>query len=423
MAKGTSQARERNAKAPNRGAKASIGKGAKANANKRSETGSKGKAPVKAVAGEKSVRYAVVGLGHIAQAAVLPAFRNAKRNSVLAALVSDDAEKQRKLGAKYGIAPERVYPYAEYDKCLKSGEIDAVYIALPNSMHEEYATRAARAGIHVLCEKPLSSTVAGCEAIVRACERADVRLMTAYRLHFNAANLMAAEMCRSKKIGEPRIFNSLFTMQVQSEENIRLRKDLGGGPLPDIGIYCINAARSLFRDEPDEVLAWTVNSGDRRFREVHETVSAVMRYPGERIAAFTCSFGAADVASYQIIGTKGDVLLDPAYEYASGLRSVITIDGKKKETKFPKSDQFGAELLYFSDCVLQQRKPEPSGEEGTADVRIIEALHRSIRTRHAVSVRSGSQEMVRETLPTIEQKQTLPAIGKVELVHAASASG
>src|SRR5688572_18066158 len=202
---------------------------------------------------KRLIRYAVVGLGHIAQVAVLPAFGNARRNSKLVALVSGDVFKRKQLSEKYGV--EKTYSYEEYDACLASG-IDAVYIALPNHLHCEYAVRAARAGVHVLCEKPLALTEEDCGRMAAAAREAGVKLMTAYRLHFERANLEACEVARSGRLGEPRLFNSTFCTPVEPG-NIRARRETGGGVLWDIGIYCINAARSLFRDEPVEVQATT----------------------------------------------------------------------------------------------------------------------------------------------------------------------
>src|SRR5919106_1583704 len=205
----------------------------------------------------RQVRYAVVGLGHIAQVAVLPAFGNARRNSKLAALVSGDPVKLEELGKKYHV--EQRYSYDRYDEMLKSGEVDAVYIALPNSLHAEYAIRAAQAGVHVLVEKPMALIEEQCERMAQAARDARVKLMVAYRLHFERANLEAIEVARSGRIGEPRAFNSTFTMHVVPG-NIRVQSALGGGVLYDIGIYCINAARGLFRDEPVEVRAMTAGS-------------------------------------------------------------------------------------------------------------------------------------------------------------------
>ncbi len=148
--------------------------------------------PVSSPAAKGKIRYAVVGLGYIAQIAVLPAFAHAGKNSELTALVSDDPLKLKRLGRKYNVTS--TYSYDQYDACLKSGEIDAVYIALPNNMHREYTERAARAGVHVLCEKPMAVTVRECEAMIEATEQNRVKLMIAYRLHFEEANLKAAEI-------------------------------------------------------------------------------------------------------------------------------------------------------------------------------------------------------------------------------------
>ena len=167
---------------------------------------------------QRRVRYAVVGLGWIAQETVLPAFAQAE-NSELVALVSDDPAKIASLSQRYGV--QSSYSYAEYDNCLNSGEVDAVYIALPNHLHQEYTVRAANAGVHVLCEKPLAVTVAECEAMIRAAQDHNIKLMTAYRLHFDQANMQAVEIVNSGKIGNPRIFNSVFCQQV-AEGNVRL---------------------------------------------------------------------------------------------------------------------------------------------------------------------------------------------------------
>ena len=358
------------------------------------------------------MRNAVVGLGHIAQVAVLPAFGNARRNSKLAALVSGDPVKLEELGNKYGV--DRRCAYDAYDALLKSGDIDAVYIALPNNLHCDYAVRAAQAGLHVLVEKPMAVTEEECEQMAGAARAAGVRLMVAYRLHFERASLEALEIARSGRIGEPRQFNSSFTMTV-TPDNIRVRSELGGGVLYDIGIYCINAARNLFRDEPREVRALTAGT----LGDVEESVGALLRFPNERTATFSCSFGAADTSHYRLVGTKGDLVVEPAYEYAMPLRHRLTVDGETSERRFAKRDQFAPELLYFSDCVLQNRDPEPSAEEGLADVRVIEALYRSAQSGRAVELAPYS----RRERPSLEQEIRRPPIDKPDVVHAEAPSG
>src|SRR5438477_1946827 len=311
----------------------------------------------------RKVRYAVVGLGHIAQVAVRPAFRNAS-NSELVAVVSGESKKREKLAKKYHL--EHVYSYDQYDRALS--QVDAVYLALPNHLHREYAVRAAQARVHVLCEKPMAVTEDDCQAMIDAADENGVKLMIAYRLHFEAGNLEAIRLAKSGKLGDVRIFTSEFAQQV-TEGNLRVSESVarGGGPLYDMGVYCINAARYLFRTEPTAVFALTANNGEKRFRKVEEMTSVVMRFPKERMATFTCSFGATDVSRYTLIGKKGLLVVDPAYEYAMGIKHQLTIGGRTKISKFPKRDQFAAELIYFSDCIVKNKEPEPSGLEGLAD--------------------------------------------------------
>lgn len=360
---------------------------------------------------QKKIRYAVVGLGHIAQAAVLPAFAQAE-NSKLAALVSDDPEKLEKLGRRYQVRAR--FSYDQFEECLTSGLVDAVYIALPNHLHREYTERAARAGVHVLCEKPLAVTEEDCVAMMRACEENGVKLMVAYRLHFEEANLRAVDLVQGGRLGEPRLFDSVFTMQVK-EGDIRLNpRELGGGPLYDIGVYCINAVRNLFGAEPMEVMAFRANNGEPRFQHCEEMIAAILRFPGrERLASFTCSFNGADVGTYRVVGTKGELVMDPAYEYAEGLTQRVTIDGRTRQRIFPKRDQFAPELISFSECILTGAAPEPSGWEGLADVRVIRALYRSADTGQPVALPPFSKE----DRPSLAQEIRRPAVRKPALVN------
>ncbi len=357
------------------------------------------------------IRYAIVGLGHIAQTAVLPAFKHAE-NSELAALVTGNAEKDRELSKRYRI---KAYRYDDLESALEKEKIDAVYIATPNILHREHTERAAQAGVNVLCEKPMATTQDDCEAMMRAATQNNVKLMIAYRLHFNDANLHAVKVAKSGDLGDVRYFGSLFGLQVK-EGNIRTRKDLGGGTLFDIGVYCINAARYLFHNEPIEVVGLTANNGEKRFAEIEEMTSAVMRFPQERMAIFTCSFGSTDVSHYDLVGTKGQLRLDNAYEYQGELRCVTTIDGKKTEKIFKPGDQFAPELIYFSDCIIHDRAPEPSGKEGLADVRVINAIYESAEIGRAVRI----EPVPKKRRPDETMQIKRPPVRKPELVGASA---
>jgi predicted dehydrogenase len=360
------------------------------------------------------IRYGVVGLGHIAQVAVLPAFAHAA-HAELTALISDDNIKLRELSRRYRVP--HTYSYEEYDRCLREGHIDAVYLALPNSMHCEYATRAARAGIHILCEKPMAVTESECRQMIRAARQAKVKLMVAYRLHLERANVKAVDIARSGKLGKLRMFNSTFTMQVRPGD-IRTQRSMGGGSLYDIGVYCINAARYLFQDNPIEVSTFSVRGTDRRFREVDEMSAALLLFPEGRLASFVCSFGATDVSSYEVVGTKGRLQIDPAFEYVGPLVHRLTVNGKTKTTRFPASDHFAAELIYFSDCIRRNKEPEPSGTEGLIDVQIVQALYRSSAQRTPIALRLPAKNR----WPTKRQVVTRPPVRKPRLVRVKSPS-
>jgi predicted dehydrogenase len=344
---------------------------------------------------------AVIGLGHFAQAAVLPALAQLE-DVVLVALVSGSRHKLDEVGERYDIR-HRVH-YDQLDALLASGVVDAVYIAVPNDLHAQMTVIAARHGMHVFCEKPMAPTEAECMQMIRACEQRQVKLMIAYRLHFEAANLIAVEIARGGEIGTPRVFSSVFAMQVRPG-NIRTQPRRGSGPLFDIGIYCVNAMRYLFRAEPLEVSAMKLAGSDPRFASVEEACAATLRFPGERVAQFTCSFGAHDRAHYQVIGTEGFLTLDNAYEYANEMH--LHVEGKhgSKTRTFKRRDQIAAELAYFARCIREDIDPEPSGWEGLADVRILQAVQAASRFGRSVPI----DPIPRPRRPDLSQEIRIPA--------------
>lgn len=332
---------------------------------------------------DRPVGFAVVGLGHIAQSQVLPAFERTSGKARLVALVSGDERKRTELAGRYGL--KKAWSYDRLYECLADEEVEAVYIALPNDMHRAYVERAAAAGVHVLCEKPLALSEADARGMIDACATAGVQLMTAYRLHFEQANLQAIEWIRQGRIGEPRIFSSVFGYQVEAG-NIRTSSERGGGPTWDLGVYCVNAARTLFGDEPVEVFGQALG-GDDRFEGVEATMGALLRFPGERIAQFTASFDSAPVASYRMVGTEGQIEAVDAYEYTAPRKLTLQSDGEVEYREFGVVDQFAPELVHFAECIRHDRRPIPDGEEGLRDVRVIEAIHRSAKQGRPVDLR------------------------------------
>ena len=174
--------------------------------------------------------------------------------------------------------------------------------------------------------------------MIEAAAANGVKLMIAYRLHLEQGNLEAAQLAQSGELEDPRFFSSDFAQQAV-ENNIRVTEPVekGGGPVYDMGVYCINAARYLFRAEPASVLACSGSNREPRFQKVDEMTSVVMRFPDERLATFTCSFGAADISRYTLVGTKGVLTADSAYKYASGIKHQSSRAESRAARGFPKA--------------------------------------------------------------------------------------
>ena len=246
------------------------------------------------------INYAVVGAGWISQEAFLPGVGQSG-NSRVGAIVTGDRAKAARLADFYDVGA--VVDYEQYDALLASPAIDAVYIALPNHMHADFTIRAARAGKHILVEKPLAATEDEALAMIAAARSAKVFLMTAYRLHNEPGTVAVLKHIRADAIGRPLFFQSVFSFQAVLG-NHRLKATTWGGPLQDIGVYCINAARHIFAEEPIEAMAMAHRPGDDpRFGEVEASVVALLRFPSGGLAQFVASFGSAAVDNYRVIGT------------------------------------------------------------------------------------------------------------------------
>lgn len=366
--------------------------------------------------GKKKVRYAIVGLGDISQASMMPGVAHTG-NSDITALVTDDAEKARALGKMYGV--EATYRYDQFDELLASGLIDAVYLGTPNWRHAEFAIPALKAGIHVLSEKPLEISVEKAEAIRDAERASSAKLMTAYRLHFEPSTLDAIRRIRAGELGELVAFTSCFTQKVDPA-NHRVKNGIIAGPLFDMAPYPINATRYLFGAEPIEVVsAVATRHPEAGLGDLDDTFAVTLRFPGNRLAQFTVSYAANNVDSLTISGTKGSIHMDPAYGFGDAMEQRVTIGEKKSHESFKPTDQFGGEMRYFSDCILEDRDPEPDAEEGLADLRVIEGVLEALKTGRAVTL----PPFQRSRRISADQEQTLSPVKEPKLVHAASPTG
>ncbi|MCB1377078.1 MAG: Gfo/Idh/MocA family oxidoreductase [Alphaproteobacteria bacterium] len=353
----------------------------------------------------KKIRYAVVGSGWISQIAFMPSVEQTG-NSEMTAIVTGNRAGAEKLAKFYGI--EHIFSYEQYDDMLRQGIVDAVYIALPNSMHADYSIRAANAGVHALVEKPLAVSVAECEAMIAAADKAGVWLMTAYRLHNEPGTIDVIDRIRKGEIGDPRFFSSLFSFQVAAG-NHRLKAEHWGGPLQDIGVYCLNAVRHAFGCEPTEAMAMKSHGdNDPRFTEVEGTISTLLRFPGDRIAHFTASFGGQDMDMYRIIGSDGDIEVQPGFRFENTMKIRMNQKGKITEKTYPKTDHFSGMTAYFSDCILKGIRPEPDGGDGLNDVRALLAIEKAAMTGLPQKIESAP----RPSHPTPDMVRLFPDTDK-----------
>ncbi len=362
---------------------------------------------------EQKVRYAIVGVGDIAQEDMMPGVDHTG-NSVITALVTSDPAKAKELGQKYDV--EATYTYEQFGEAIASGTFDAIYLATPNWRHAEFIVPALKAGIHVLTEKPLEVSTAKCEEILVAARGAQAKLMVAYRLHFEPATLDTIEKVRSGDLGSVHFFSSTFAQMVDPSTHRVHNGDLAG-PVLDMGPYPVNAARYIFSDEPTEVVsAFGTKHPESGFdQDFYDTVAVTLRFPGEKLAQFSCSYYGNATNSFVAIGTKGSVMLDPAYMFGKSLEQTIAIKDDKSKKSFKNTDHFGGELKYFSDCILNNTEPEPDGEEGFADVRVLEGVLKALESGGSVKLAPFIRS---KRIDTDSQKITLGAVSTPELVDA-----
>jgi predicted dehydrogenase len=321
--------------------------------------------------------YAVIGLGRIA-GHFMPAARNSS-NSRITALVSGHRDKAERIAAEYGIPPGSIYSYENFDRIAENKQVDAVYVALPNSMHAEYTMRSAKAGKHVLCEKPMATRVGDCEAMIAACRQAHVKLMIAYRCHYEPSNLRAVQLIREGAVGQVQTIESSFGFNIQAGEWRLSRALAGGGPLFDVGIYCLNACRYLTGEEPKDLAGFaSVLDQDGRFREVEENVVWTMRFPSGAVASCSTTYGAPMGGYFRVHGAKGWLEVSPAFNY-EGLHLRGESGNRELDEPNPATDpsQFQAEAEHFSHCIQNGLDPQSPGEEGLRDMRYITEIYRS----------------------------------------------
>ncbi|TBO36405.1 Gfo/Idh/MocA family protein [Pedobacter kyonggii] len=337
------------------------------------------------------IGYAVVGLGHLALEEVIPALFNCKF-SRLAALVSGDNKKMEKVALQYGISPSCCYTYECFDELRDNPDVKVIYIILPNSMHMEFTIRGARAGKHILCEKPMANSSTECRKMITACNKAKVKLMIAYRMHFQPHTLKLKEMVSKNRFGEVRYIEAANGQSSANPEHWRHQAKLaGGGALPDIGIYCLNTIRFILQKEPTEVFAYQYSTPeDPLFKDTEELISWQMKFREGLIASCMAHYKVREIKTLRIHAERGWMFMDRAFAYKGQQLSTSRADGEEEiEEKISLSEpnQFAAEMDHFSQCILTKRAPNTPGEEGLRDQIIMEAIYKSANTGKPVRIK------------------------------------
>lgn len=333
---------------------------------------------------DRKIGFAIVGLGELSSEEILPAFAETQHSRCVA-LVSGHPEKAAQTADFYGVKRSAIYNYENYDRLAENGEVEAIYIVLPNNMHAEFTIRGLKARKHVLCEKPMATTVGECEQMMAVADEEKRKLMIAYRLHYEPMNLQVMQWCRKQKFGPVRTITSSNSQNVTAP-NIRLSSRLGGGPLGDIGIYSLNATRYITGEEPIRVTGFATSpDDDPRFDEVPANVGFILEFPSGVIASCTCCFNGPVKRTFSVQCRDATIDMDPAFSYR-GLM-LCTDDGQHRTRHLlPEINQFAAEMDHFALSIKQDTVPRTSGKEGLADLKVITAINQSIVSRSAVDV-------------------------------------
>jgi len=333
----------------------------------------------------RKLGYAMLGLGYYATRIIMPRFAECE-HARLAALVSGTPEKLRTFGEQYGVPEASRYSYETFDRIIDDPGVDIVYVVTPNSSHRHFTERAAKAGKHVVCEKPMATTVADAEAMVRACKAAGRKLMIGYRSRFQPHNVEAIRLARGGAVGPLRTLVADHGFTIGDPNQWRLKRALsGGGSLMDIGIYSLNAARYVIGEEPVAVNAIeSTDRSDPRFKEVEDTIAFQLAFPSGTVANCLSTYS-ANCNRYRVAGPRGWIDLEPATSY-EGQSMRVRLEGKTEPWTPPAGvkNQFSAQLDHLAECILTNREPIVPGEEGVKDMKVMEAIYRAARDGRTV---------------------------------------
>jgi predicted dehydrogenase len=343
---------------------------------------------------DKKIGIALVGIGMLSTGQLIPALSSMTKYCKCVAFVTGHRDKNLPLAATLGIAPEHVYTYDNFDTIKDNPAVDVVYVVLPNSMHCEYTIRAAQAGKHVLCEKPMATSVEDCQKMIDACKAADRKLMIAYRMHYEPLTLKLIDLCRDPdKIGKISRIDAVCSFDRSSnryEDVWRLQKPLsGGGALMDLGIYALQSVRYLSGQEPIELKTTQFDPPDGgnsgAFQTVERNIAFDLTFSSGMTASVTSSY-AVRANRTQLTAEKGDLDLQPLMNYRGNKAFYTPKGGERQEVTYTWAHHFASEMDNFAQCVLQDKQSPTPGEEGLRDMKIMMAAYESAKTGAAVKL-------------------------------------
>lgn len=322
----------------------------------------------------RKLGIALVGLGNYSKGQLMPALEQTK-NVILTGLVTGTPEKAKQFGEKYSIPPENIYNYDNFDEIAKNKAIDVVYIVLPNHFHKEFTIRAAKAGKHVICEKPMALNASECREMIEACKKANVFLSIGYRLHYEPYTQRIMQMAKEKPYGPIHTVHTSAGFRYSNpNNNWRTEKQYGGGALMDMGPYPLQAARYSTGLEPIAVTAQMFNTAPDVFHGVDETTTFQLEFPDNIIASCSTSF-ASNVHFLTINAEKGEYSLRPFSGYG-GIHGFLP-NGETFD--YPKMNQQAAQMDAVAQAIMENRPSATPGEEGLRDMIIFDAIHESVR--------------------------------------------
>ena len=341
----------------------------------------------------KKLNVALCGLGNYAS--MLAKGIQISEYCNLAGIVTGTPEKAEKWKSQYNIPDKNIYNYQNFDEIIKNKDIDLVYVVVPNGLHKEFVIRAAKAGKHVITEKPMAVTVKDCEEMIKACNDKNVQLAIGYRLHYEPTHLEIKRLGQEKVFGQVRYIEASLgyqihdprdtksTLNLNDRNEWRLNKKLGGGPLMDLGVYCIQASRYILGEEPIAVTAQFGTIHNKQiFSETEESISWQMEFPSGAMANCNTSVS-YNIDRLYASADEGSFELSPALSYGP-------FEGKSSTgpLKFPVINQQQTQMDEIAKLLLENKKlpSHITGEEGLKDIKVINAIYKAAETGKKVAL-------------------------------------